>query len=387
MPDDVAGITLRTRQTRRSRAFFVPISIRLRRGVDRPEIENERACRSNSIGSSARSTATQPVGFAGRLHVPDDDAGRRSRRRGRDDDRRHADPSPARDPAPDDDPAVRAGARSRRAGRDPLGIGGGDLPAVRLRDARRSRTSSKPRWTRSASPGRSSHAAASGSSISTRRSAASRRSSRSGRRRRRVAHTDRREVALPAAPRRRVDAATGTGPRSSRCSRSTARRGLRHLSDQGGLGQPRPEERRHDPGAARRSTPTRSRRSGSGCSASTSSASSGTGAARCHTRSQLMVTEPRRLGPASRDAMWLRIIDLPAALEARTYRGPGSLVLRGDRRLLPLERRPVAALGRGGWRGDGDRHAAEPDLSWTSATSRRSTWARSGSPTSRAPAA
>ena len=40
---------------------------------------------------------------------------------------------------------------------------------------------------------------------------------------------------------------------------------------------------------------------------------------------QLMITEPRRLAAAVSDAMWLRIIELPAALEGRSYRGPGSL--------------------------------------------------------------
>ena len=41
---------------------------------------------------------------------------------------------------------------------------------------------------------------------------------------------------------------------------------------------------------------------------------------------QLMVTEPRRLALSVNDAMWLRIIELPAALEGRSYRGPGSVV-------------------------------------------------------------
>jgi predicted acetyltransferase len=41
---------------------------------------------------------------------------------------------------------------------------------------------------------------------------------------------------------------------------------------------------------------------------------------------QLMITEPRRLAMSVHDAMWLRIIELPAALEGRSYRGPGSLV-------------------------------------------------------------
>jgi predicted acetyltransferase len=42
---------------------------------------------------------------------------------------------------------------------------------------------------------------------------------------------------------------------------------------------------------------------------------------------QLMVTEPRRLGTTYADGTWLRIIDLPAALESRTYRGSADLVL------------------------------------------------------------
>lgn len=42
---------------------------------------------------------------------------------------------------------------------------------------------------------------------------------------------------------------------------------------------------------------------------------------------QLMVTEPRRLGTTLTDGTWLRIIDLPAALQARSYRGPGTLVM------------------------------------------------------------
>ncbi len=41
---------------------------------------------------------------------------------------------------------------------------------------------------------------------------------------------------------------------------------------------------------------------------------------------QLMITEPRRLAMSVSDANWLRIIELPAALEGRSYRGPGSLV-------------------------------------------------------------
>jgi predicted acetyltransferase len=42
---------------------------------------------------------------------------------------------------------------------------------------------------------------------------------------------------------------------------------------------------------------------------------------------QLMVTEPRRLVTTVNDGTWLRIIDLPAALEARTYARGGTLVM------------------------------------------------------------
>jgi predicted acetyltransferase len=41
----------------------------------------------------------------------------------------------------------------------------------------------------------------------------------------------------------------------------------------------------------------------------------------------LLVTEPRRLSTTLNDGLWLRIIDLPAALEARTFGRGGTLVL------------------------------------------------------------
>ncbi len=40
---------------------------------------------------------------------------------------------------------------------------------------------------------------------------------------------------------------------------------------------------------------------------------------------QLQLTEPRRLGVTMNDGMWLRILDVGAALEARSYLGAGSL--------------------------------------------------------------
>ncbi len=41
----------------------------------------------------------------------------------------------------------------------------------------------------------------------------------------------------------------------------------------------------------------------------------------------LQVAEPQRLGLTIRDGIWLRLVDLRAALEARTYAGPGRLTL------------------------------------------------------------
>jgi predicted acetyltransferase len=42
---------------------------------------------------------------------------------------------------------------------------------------------------------------------------------------------------------------------------------------------------------------------------------------------QLLMAEPRRLGFTVGDGIWLRIVDVPAALSARTYGRPGALVL------------------------------------------------------------
>ena len=42
---------------------------------------------------------------------------------------------------------------------------------------------------------------------------------------------------------------------------------------------------------------------------------------------QLLLTEPRRLGLTATDGSWIRIIDLGAALAARSYATPGELVL------------------------------------------------------------
>jgi predicted acetyltransferase len=42
---------------------------------------------------------------------------------------------------------------------------------------------------------------------------------------------------------------------------------------------------------------------------------------------QLLLAEPRALGLTVNDGLWLRIVDLPGALAARSYAEPGSLVL------------------------------------------------------------
>lgn len=65
----------------------------------------------------------------------------------------------------------------------------------------------------------------------------------------------------------------------------------------------------------------------------------------------LMVAEPRRLALRVSDAIWLRIVDVPAALSARGYAADGSLVLDVSDEFLP------AAAGR--WRLTVTRGAAK----------------------------
>ena len=45
---------------------------------------------------------------------------------------------------------------------------------------------------------------------------------------------------------------------------------------------------------------------------------------------QLMVREPRRLGFSSRDGVWLRFVDVVAALRARTYAPEASIAIELD---------------------------------------------------------
>jgi predicted acetyltransferase len=50
---------------------------------------------------------------------------------------------------------------------------------------------------------------------------------------------------------------------------------------------------------------------------------------------QYLVDEPRRLGRSYSDALWIRLVDLPAALEARRYAAPVDVVLDVTDPLLP----------------------------------------------------
>jgi predicted acetyltransferase len=40
-----------------------------------------------------------------------------------------------------------------------------------------------------------------------------------------------------------------------------------------------------------------------------------------------MMAEPRRLGFSLRDGLWVRLLDVKAAMSARSYRAQGSLVI------------------------------------------------------------
>ncbi len=92
----------------------------------------------------------------------------------------------------------------------------------------------------------------------------------------------------------------------------------------------------------------------------------------------LLLAEPRRMQFAINDGVWVRPVDVGAALSARSYSGDGEIVLEVDGRAAAGERRPLARdRGRCGAHGGGSRPA--PGRRRASA---RSTWAASASPTS-----
>ena len=219
------------------------------------------------------------------LFAPPDGARRGRGRGGRDHrHRRHAQPSTTRDPAPGHGLAGRPGGRARRAGGDPVGVRDGDLPALRLRDRHAPgdlRHRAQPNPVRASGRAAGTHAAG-----RSRRGAGAHPAGL-----RRDAATDpgsgqpaRRQVAAPAARRRRVDAPRqraqvhrGAGGR---------RRGprLRHLPGQDRMGRARPEQHGHRRSRSSGSTRPPSAPSGNGCSGSTWWPTSRAGGRACRSR-------------------------------------------------------------------------------------------------------
>ena len=83
---------------------------------------------------------------------------------------------------------------------------------------------------------------------------------------------------------------------------------------------------------------------------------------------QLSVLEPRRLGTTVVDALWLRFLDVAAALEARRYAGEGQLVLELTDTMFPANagRWEIAADADG--QATVSRTSAEPDVALDVAT-------------------
>ena len=77
---------------------------------------------------------------------------------------------------------------------------------------------------------------------------------------------------------------------------------------------------------------------------------------------QQWLLEPRRLALTVQDGMWLRILDLPAALSARTYAGPGTLVLDVADDLIESNAGRWQLAADGGGTATVTRTTAEPDL-------------------------
>lgn len=75
----------------------------------------------------------------------------------------------------------------------------------------------------------------------------------------------------------------------------------------------------------------------------------------------LLLAEPRRLNMTLYDALWLRIVDLPAALAARSYRGSGEFVVEAADAFMPANAgRWLVRVDAG--RASVDRTARAPDL-------------------------
>jgi predicted acetyltransferase len=97
---------------------------------------------------------------------------------------------------------------------------------------------------------------------------------------------------------------------------------------------------------------------------------------------QLALADPRALGFTVGDGLWVRLVDLPAALAARRYGAADSIVLEVGDAFCPWNagRWQVTAAGDPGSAvATVGRTEAPPDLSSTRRISRRRTSGRTGS--------
>ncbi len=77
---------------------------------------------------------------------------------------------------------------------------------------------------------------------------------------------------------------------------------------------------------------------------------------------QLLLAEPRRLGFTVGDALWLRVVDVPAALAARTYGRAGTLVLEIRDAFCPWNAGRWRLVAGEDGRGAVEPTTAEPDV-------------------------
>jgi predicted acetyltransferase len=75
-----------------------------------------------------------------------------------------------------------------------------------------------------------------------------------------------------------------------------------------------------------------------------------------------LVAEPRRLRATLRDALWLRLVDVPGALSARRYAGGGRVVLEVRDPFCPWNEGRYALEAGAGELGAAARTGEEPDL-------------------------
>jgi predicted acetyltransferase len=79
---------------------------------------------------------------------------------------------------------------------------------------------------------------------------------------------------------------------------------------------------------------------------------------------QSWLVEPRRLALVTMDALWLRLLDVPAALMARSYAGDGSIVFEVDDETIPANagRWQITVPAQGGGAATVTRTTSDPDL-------------------------